>query len=83
MSLNPSKKSIDDRWNFAFVVVIVIVKVVGGVIVVVVYVPRNLSLKFGLNGGKSSWDIDDVEFPVVGGCGGVKSFSCQTQLLLC
>ena len=60
--------AIDDKWNFGFVVVIVIVIVVGGVIAVVVHVvvdPRNLSLKFGLNGVKSGWDIDDVEFPVV------------------
>ena len=44
--------------------------------------PRNLPLKFGLNWVINSWDIDDIEFPVVGGGGGggVKSFSCQTQL---
>ena len=57
---------IDDRWNVAFVVVVI---VVGDVVVVVVvhFVvdPRKLSLKFGLDGVKSSWDIDDVEFPVV------------------
>ena len=45
--------------------------------------PRNLPLKFGQNQVSNSWDIDDFEFPVVGGGGGVKSFSCQTQLLLC
>ena len=43
--------------------------------------PRNLPLKFGENRVSNSWDIDDIEFPVVVG-GGVKSFTCQTQLLL-
>ena len=59
--------AIDDRWNVAFVVVVVVI-VVGDVVVVVVHVvvdPRNLSLKFGWKGGKSSCDIDDVKFPVV------------------
>ena len=41
--------------------------------------PRNLPLKFGQNRVSNSWDIDDIEFPVVVG-GGVKSVSCQTQL---
>ena len=58
--------AIDDIWNVAFVVVVVVI-VVGDVVVVVHVVvdPRNLSLEFGLNGVKSSWDIDDIEFPVV------------------
>ena len=57
--------AINVRWNIAFVVVVI---VVGDVVVIVVHVvvdPRTLSLKFGLNGVKSSWDIDDVELPVV------------------
>ena len=75
------------RWDVTVVVVIVIVVVV--IVVVVVFMdiidPRNLPLKFCQNRVSNSWDIDDVEFPVVvvGGGGGVKSFSCQTQLLLC
>ena len=33
--------------------------------------PRNLALKFGQNKRGKSWDIADVEFPVVvGRCGG-------------
>ena len=43
--------------------------------------PRNLPLKFGQNQVSNSWDIDDVEFPVVGGGGGVKSLSCKPQPL--
>ena len=35
--------------------------------------PRNLS-KFGENRASHSWDIPDIEFLVVGGGGGVKSF---------
>ena len=55
-------------------------------IIVVVFVfvdSRNLPLKFGQNRDSNSFDIAEIEFPVVvivvvGGC--VKSFSCQTQL---
>ena len=62
--------AIDDRWNVAFVVVVVVVvvKVVGDVVVIVVHVvvdPRNLSLKFGLNGVKSRWDINDTQFKML------------------
>ena len=32
--------------------------------------PRNLPLKFGQNQVSNSWDIDDVEFVLVGGGGG-------------
>ena len=73
------------------VVVIVVFDVVVGVSVVVHVVtvdPRNPPWKFGKNRVGKSWDIADVEFPVVGGGGwwvvvggGVKSFSCHTQLL--
>ena len=45
--------------------------------------PRNLPLKFSQNWISNSWDFDDFLFPVVVEGGGVKSFSCQTQLLLC
>ena len=47
---------------------VVVVIVVGDVVVIVVHVvvdPRTLSLKFRLNGVKSSLDIDDLEFRVV------------------
>ena len=67
--------AIDDRWNVEFVIV------VSDVVVVVVHVvaaSRNLSLMFGLIGVKSSYWWRWVP----GGGGGVKSFSCQTQLLL-
>ena len=40
--------------------------------------PNNLSLKFGQNGASDSWDIADIEFLVVCGGGGVKSFYCKT-----
>ena len=59
---------------FNFVVIVVDVVVVIGVD------PRDQPLKFGLNRVKNSGDIADIEFAVVGG---VKSISCQTQLLLC
>ena len=59
------------------------------VVVVVIFVvdPKNPPLKFGWNWVRNSWGIgiDDIEFVVVvvggSGGGGVKSFSCQTQLL--
>ena len=77
------------KW--CVVVVIFVVVVVHVVVVIVVVYPRNLPLKFGQNLGSNRWDIADVGFPVVvEGCGdggdggvGVKSFSCQTQLMLC
>ena len=37
--------------------------------------------EFGQNKVKNSWDIADIEFVVVVGGGGVKSFSCQKILL--
>ena len=49
---------------------------------------RNLPLKFGQNQMSKSWDIADIEFPVVvgGGGGGVKSFLwlrlCMVELWL-
>ena len=49
--------AIDDRWNVAFVV--------GDVVVVIVVHVVDDPRKFGLNGVKSSWDIDDDELPVV------------------
>ena len=44
-----------------------------------------LPLKFGQKRMSKSRDITDIEFPVVvgGGGGGLKSFSCQTQLRFC
>ena len=79
------------RWNVIDVVVVAAVIVVVIIIVVVVFMdfidPRNLPLKFGQSRVSNSWDIDDIEFPVVVvvvvGGDGVKSFSCQTQHLLC
>ena len=56
--------AIDDRWNVAFVVVAVVI-VVGDVVVVIDVHVVDDPRKFGLNGVKSSWDIDDVELPVV------------------
>ena len=46
--------------------------------------PRNLTLKFGQNQRGNSWDIADVEFPVVvGGGGGVPSqFHVKPKLRL-
>ena len=41
--------------------------------------PRSLPLKFGQNWVSNIWDIADIEFMMVGGGGGVKSFSCKTQ----
>ena len=41
-------------------------------------IPRNLPLKFGQNRAGNSWVIAVIEF-LVGGGGGVKSFSCKTQ----
>ena len=41
--------------------------------------PRNLRLNFGQNRVSNSWDIAYVEFSVVGGGGGVKSFLRKTQ----
>ena len=49
------------------------------VVVIVVVDPVNLPLKFGLNRVRNSWDFYDIEFVVV--VGGLKEFSCQTQLL--
>ena len=45
--------------------VVVVIVVVDGLVHVVD--PRNLPLKFSQNRIRSSWDIDDVEFPMVGG----------------
>ena len=47
-------------------------------------VPRKLPLKFYQNRASNSWDIADIEFAVVvvGGGGGVKSFSRKTQIWL-
>ena len=60
--------------------IVVVVFVI--VVVVVVVHPRNLTLKFGWNRTSNRWDIADIEFVwVVGGGGGVKSFSCHIQLL--
>ena len=47
-------------------------------------VPRNLHLQFHQNRVSNSWDIADIEFAVVVVVvvgGGLKSFSCHTQLL--
>ena len=45
---------------------------------------EKLPLKFGQNRMSKSRNIANIEFPVVVvGGGGVKSFSCQTQLKLC
>ena len=44
--------------------------------------PRKLPLKFGQNRVSNSWDIADIEFPVVVVVvvgGGVKSFLRKTQ----
>ena len=51
------------------------------VVIVVVVDPTHLPLKFGLNWVRNSGDINDIEFVVVVVGGGLKSFSCQTQLL--
>ena len=40
-----------------------------------------MSQNAGQNWVSNSYDIADIEFVWVGGC--AKSFSCQTQLLLC
>ena len=51
----------------------------------VVVDPTNLTLKFGLNQVRNSWDIDDIEFVVVvvggGGSGGLKSFLWHTHFV--
>ena len=48
------RSAIDDRLNVAFVVVLIVVGDGAVIVVHVVVDPRNLSLKFGLNGVKSS-----------------------------
>ena len=63
------------------VVVVFVVVVIVVVVVVVVVHPRNLSLKFGWNRVSNSCVIADIEFVWVVGGGGLKSFSCHTQLL--
>ena len=47
--------------------------------------PGKLRLKYGQNRMSNTWDIDNIEFlvVVVAHIGGVKSFSCKIQLLLC
>ena len=42
-----------------------------------------LLVRFSANGVSNSYYIADIEFVVVGGGCRAKSFSCQTQLLLC
>ena len=67
----------------AYVVDVVLVLILVHVVAVD---PKNLQLKFCQNWISNSSDIEDVEFPVVvvvGECGGVKSFLCQIELLLC
>ena len=41
---------------------------------------KNPTFRVGQNWVSNSWEIADIEFVVVGGVG-VKSFSCQTQVL--
>ena len=93
--LNPEVKSkLGHCWDISVVVVVVfcfifvVLFIIIGVVIVDVHIVvvalRNLNLKCGQNPGSNSWDIADVEFlmvvVVVGG--GVKSFLCQTQLLI-
>ena len=84
LPLKFGQNGFSNGWYIVVVVIVVdVVVVVVFVVHVVAVIPRNKALKFGQDRISSSWDIDDVAFSVVrgGGGGGVKSFSCQTQLL--
>ena len=63
-------------------VVVVVVVIIAVVVFMDVIDQRNLPLKFSQNQVSNSWDIDDVEFPVMGGVGGVILMSNPTFVML-
>ena len=45
--------------------------------------PRNLPVKFGQNRVSNNWDIDDIEFAMVGGGGMPSHFLVNPNFWLC
>ena len=82
LPLKFGQKRVSNSWYIVGVVIVVVDVFVVILVYVVAVDPRNQPLKFGQNHISNSWDIDDIEFLVLAGDGVVKSFSCQTQLLL-
>ena len=75
---NTRLSAIESQHKKVGAVVVVVFVVVGVVVVVVIQTYIESLVKIG-SGTAEILMTDDIEF-VVGGGGGVKSFSCQTQL---